>query len=237
MYKRLKLRTLFVLVTVAAFAVAAFHQHPKQRQRRAIAEIRKLGAVVHFDYEKGKSTVGAAPYTKHQAATIAPKWLQAVLGEDSFGNPEFLSIAIVADGGQTKASQLPDLPTLKSLMICDSDMTTSEVSWIARMPHLTTLFLNRSEFPNCISATISTLTELEVLELNGTAITDNEVAQLSELPNIRQLGLSGTDVSDLSVSNLLKFRNLDSLNIRDTKITEAGLRKLRDAMPQCLIFY
>ncbi len=236
MYKRFNLRTLFVVVTTAAFTVAAFHQHPKQRQRRAIAEVRKIGAVVHFDYEKGPLTIGA-PYMKHQAATIAPKWLQAVLGEDSFGNPEFLSIAIVADGGQTKASQLPDLPTLKSLMICDSDMTTTEVMWIARMPHLTTLFLNRSEFPNCLSATISTLTELEVLELNGTAITDNEVAQLSELPNIRQLGLSGTDVSDLSVSNLVKFRNLDSLNIRDTKITEAGLQKLRDSMPQCMIFY
>lgn len=236
MYKRFNLRSLFVVVTVAAFAVAVFYQHPKQKQRRAIAVFRKLRAVVHFDYEKASSKVlGASPYITLQATTIAPKWLQAVLGEDSFGNPEFLSMTLDANLDQQKNSRLPDVPTLKSLMLCDSALSPSELMWISRMPSLTTLFLNRSRFPNSITSTLATLTELEVLELNDTAITDNEVAQLCDLPKIKQLGLSGTKVSDLSVSNLIKFRNLDSLNIRATKITEAGIQKLRAAMPQCLI--
>jgi hypothetical protein len=53
--------------------------------------------------------------------------------------------------------------------------------------------------------------------------------------SLQTLNLGGTGVSDKGLKVLAGLRPLSSLDMRDTKVTDAGLKELRDALPNCKI--
>ena len=54
--------------------------------------------------------------------------------------------------------------------------------------------------------------------------------------NLRSVNLRGTPVTDACVDTLAGFSNLRELHVVDTKLTETGLKKLKAALPDCVIY-
>jgi hypothetical protein len=49
------------------------------------------------------------------------------------------------------------------------------------------------------------------------------------------LGLAQTSISDASLPELSRLTNLHSINLQETMLTEAGIKRLKQALPQCSI--
>jgi len=58
---------------------------------------------------------------------------------------------------------------------------------------------------------------------------------LAQLSSLEVLNLSNTSVDDVAVDSLVRLRHLGHLDILGTQISEAGLARLRRALPDCRI--
>ena len=76
------------------------------------------------------------------------------------------------------------------------------------------------------------LTSLRDLWLAGPV---SDLTPLAGLTSLRNLSLGGTSVSDLNP--LARLTSLQHLWIHDTEVSEMTFRKLRDALPNCVIAY
>src|SRR5947209_20048265 len=78
------------------------------------------------------------------------------------------------------------------------------------------------------------LRRLDALDLAGTDITDDGLRRLSDLRWLRCLRLSGTGVTDAGLRHLESMTGLRALHLRDCPgVTDAGVARLRDALPGC----
>ena len=83
---------------------------------------------------------------------------------------------------------------------------------------------------------VSTAWGQEVLELSGTDTTDEVLAEkVKGLTNLKWLYLSDTKSTVAVVVHLKGLTNLRSLYLSYTKITDAGLKDLQKALPDCRI--
>src|SRR5688500_15161492 len=79
------------------------------------------------------------------------------------------------------------------------------------------------------------LTNLQMLGLNGTKVTDRGMPYIGNLPKRRYLAVSDTAVSDRSIEVLITMDSLRDVELYRTNVTQDGIRRLREAMPQCMI--
>ena len=82
---------------------------------------------------------------------------------------------------------------------------------------------------------ISRLTKLEFLSIPTSHVTDAGLTHLSGLKNLKELRIEMTRITDDRLVHLSKLPNLALLDIRGTKVTEAGVAKLKAALPNCEI--
>jgi hypothetical protein len=61
------------------------------------------------------------------------------------------------------------------------------------------------------------------------------LAPLGFLPRLESLDLSGTQITDEGLEDLVGLKQLHYLGLRETRVTEAGVERLRKALPNCLI--
>jgi internalin A len=55
------------------------------------------------------------------------------------------------------------------------------------------------------------------------------------LPNLQELKLGHNKITDKSLSDLAHFKSLKSLFLVRTLVTDAGLKELKRALPDCKI--
>ena len=77
---------------------------------------------------------------------------------------------------------------------------------------------------------------LEYLILSDTQVGDAGLAHLSALNNLKALDLSGTQITDAGLVHLKGLKNLKSLSLEATWVTDAGVKKLREALPNCVVY-
>jgi Leucine-rich repeat (LRR) protein len=73
------------------------------------------------------------------------------------------------------------------------------------------------------------------LVIDNTKVTDKGLVNLYKLPNLRSLSLTADNITDASVPSLIKLKKLQGLGVRHTKITQAGIERIRAALPNCSI--
>jgi len=80
---------------------------------------------------------------------------------------------------------------------------------------------------------LSNLTNLEVLAILGTEVTD--LTPLAKLTDLEHLALFDAPVADLI--QLTNVTNLKFLHLRNTTITDAQVKQLQQALPNCEIIH
>ena len=114
-------------------------------------------------------------------------------------------------------------------------------------------------FNFCVSCRGSKLTEIGLkkigelknvtfVDLSQTKITDSALKNFSNAKSLRYLSLQHTQITDAGLENLHQLTVLQELvlgstlkvltpkNLKETPVTEAGVEKLRKALPECRIY-
>ncbi len=76
--------------------------------------------------------------------------------------------------------------------------------------------------------------EIRDVHFSGEQLTDAGLRALKRFPKLRRVGLSSPNITDAGIDALLELR-LEHLALWNTSITDAGVRRLRQQMPDCEI--
>ena len=135
------------------------------------------------------------------------EWLEK-LREPSKAKPAF----IVEKWKPGVLLTLPNPQSSFGLNLSASGITDSDCKEVARFQQLTSLELISCE-----------------------KVTDAGLMEVAKLQNLTLLALDGNNITDQSIKNLIGLKQLTKLSISGTKITNAGLIKLRESMPKCIV--
>lgn len=100
---------------------------------------------------------------------------------------------------------------------------------VCRLKGLVKLKLNEEQLND---RALKILAEMSLLHTLDRAQAESETRP-KNTHEIHTLNLQGCKVSDASLTLLAALRSLRSMDLRNTQVTEAGLKKLRAAMPDC----
>ncbi len=76
---------------------------------------------------------------------------------------------------------------------------------------------------------------LKTLYIANNPINDQSIKYLKQLPDLRILDISRTPITDDSIGVLSGMKNLKELRVHGTKLSNAGIKKLVNALPDCKI--
>jgi len=179
----------------------------------------------------------------------------ATLTYMSWGKPENLDSAKI-EREIRKAIRIPsgdipvaELATIKRLALSGQEL--SNIGGVTGLSGLEDLNLNGNQITDVGPAAklgklvildlggnhFSDLTPLENLhKLNYLNLENNHVKSLGPLANLKSLSgliLSGNKISD--ITPLLKMKSLRNLNLKDNPISKGELKRLKKALPKCII--
>jgi hypothetical protein len=243
------IRALLVLtlaVAVPCSWIAVGMKHARE-QREIVAELRKAGGFVRYDWEYD-TDLDWIP----NAQPAEPAWLRILLGDDYFAivvfvftDAELIRFEVFRDlkglslaGASvtdTKLERLEEFRNLVFLHVSKTSVTDEGLAHLARLPNLRRLFLASTRITDTGLAYLKGSTKLEELYLGDTQLTDKGLKHLRPLIHLRVLQLDGTQVTDSGLEQLTGLSELKYLGVRFTKVTDAGKKKLRPALPKCWI--
>jgi hypothetical protein len=113
-------------------------------------------------------------------------------------------------------------------------ITDSGLAHLEQLTRLKELDLNNTLVTDAGLAHLKGLTNLEALDLFAAPITDAGLEHLKGLRKLRTLVLYG-GVTDAGLEHLKEFSNLRYLSLIGTLVTDEGVKKLRQALPKCVI--
>jgi hypothetical protein len=208
------LRTGFLLVTLLCVGLSMWCI-PAERQRRAVAAIKKLG--------------GNVGYVEPAASKALPRTLRRWLPPEYFDGIEsvFLDEKNVMDAG---LAHLRGLTGLQQLHLSRSQVTDAGLAHLHALADLQTLSLDGTQVTDAGLAHLQGLTGLQVLYLDYTQVTDAGLAHLQGLTALHRLGLSATQVTDAGMVHLQRMTGLRWLSLDSTQVTDAGLAHLQGLM-------
>lgn len=221
-----RLRTLLIVVLVLSLPLSWFGARLRKarRQRAAVEAIERAGG--SWFYYCSTSGFSTQPY---------PTWLRGLLGDD------FLFNVKMVDCGKTdfcdeEARHLSSLPDLEWAILHDTQLTDTGLQCLEGLTRLQYLDLEGTNIGDAGLEHLAGLTHLEVLSLDGTSITDARLEHLKGLINLVLLSLDSTQVSDAGLEHL-RGLGLQMLILENTHVTPEGVKKLREALPNCEIEY
>lgn len=155
-----------------------------------------------------------------------------------------LGFAQISDNG---IEFLTNLPRLKQLTLGGNKLTDTGMQALRLMPTLDYLDLSGPQRTDSglwsVSLTesgvaaVATLKELRELRIGGSNVTALSLEALRKgLPKLERISLQRSKrITDEALNVLLEWRSLKEIDLKDTKVTEAALRQLRAARPDCLV--
>ncbi|MDR2751415.1 MAG: leucine-rich repeat domain-containing protein [Clostridiales bacterium] len=129
----------------------------------------------------------------------------------------------------TDISPLSELKNLEKLYLYQNQIT--DISPLFELKNLGTLSLSSNHITDIYP--LSKLKNLKLLYLDYNQISD--VSPLSELKNLVALSLSDNQITD--ISSLAKLTNLTTLHLYNNPILKDQIYNLRNALPNCDIFF
>lgn len=239
---------MLILVMIVGLSMGLWVSRAKTiNQRRAVQKIEAWGGLVSYDYQYESGV------WKSNGALAAPRWLRALVGDDSFrkvthvvldrrtiaaserpiatlrffaGLPELTLVAWKFEEGD-----LDDLAGLFDLIALDlkgADISGSEIDGLARLPQLRKLDLSSSNVTDRVLQHIGKLGELRHLELGYCKlITDTSIEHLKSLAELRVLNLERCDrITNIALVALSELPHLEDLNVIDAGVDDRGLAHL-----------
>jgi internalin A len=202
---RMSVRGLIILVLVIGAGLGWIVRRAHV-QRDAVAEIKKAGGSVFYDWEwkNGMPIQLGIPWT--------PRWLTDLVGIDYFGHVTAIWLA--------RSSTASD----------------SAIAQVGRLTRLRYLSLHGPSVGDSALAHLTGLTDLSWLDFDGTQVSDAGLAHLKGLTNLSELGLFGTHVTNAGLFHLKGLTRLLTLDLIGTQVFDAGIEELRQALPSLAIY-
>lgn len=241
------LRTLFLTMFVVSALCAAFAWWTQQARRQAAAAnaLGELGVGIF--------------YTEH----YVPGWLQSLLGDDYFQSVEsVMAIEMVSANTSKVVRQLVELPKLRAIRLSEPKFADEDLQLLGECRDLESICLFQcADLPENGLRHLLRLKELRELRIQAPSTTEGDLRVLGQVPKLIDLELFHTEISigsmaqlgkvsqleqlslqrcsrpvtDDDIEPLTKLKNLTDLLITPTEITDAGLERLRNALPSCRI--
>ncbi len=157
-----------------------------------------------------------------------------------------LLMTATSAGGQTPPEKSPPHPLPKEIVKAWTD-ARAKVGWIREASLGAPIFVTdkKNPKPEDIPAFVLHWQSGELAKLPTPQtpwglllinVTDEGLKELASLKNLRNLGLVGTKVTDKGLKELTQFKHLKRLYLRRTiRVTDAGLKELQKALPDCKI--
>ena len=117
---------------------------------------------------------------------------------------------------------------------CDDRAVAALAPIAERIAHLD---LARTNITDAAFASIIRMPRLTRLDLRKTKVTDAGIAQLAALKNLVSINLFGVEVTDQALAALAEIKSLTNVCLFETKATEAGVNRLRAALPKAGIVF
>jgi hypothetical protein len=194
---RFSLRTLllFVLVVGVGLGWLGSKLQPLRNERRAAAEIEKLGGRV----TRGLVNRGLV-LTRVQLEGPTDRWVRSVFGFPSaFVNDVELKGTEAAD---RDLACLKDLPNLEFLTLDGTKITNDGLAHLAGLDNLLVLTLNNTQVGDAGMVHLRKLANLRILDLGRTRVTDAGIVQIEGLDELRQVNVAATKVTDRALNEL-----------------------------------
>ncbi len=135
----------------------------------------------------------------------------------------YLQSTQITDAG---LAQLAGLTQLRVLYLNDTHIGDAGLAHLAGLTRLEDLTLNNTQITDAGLAYFAGLSQLQYLHLNNTQIRDAGLAHVARLPRLRLLSLDGTQLTDAGLVEIAGLWRLNILGLRNTQITDAGLAHL-----------
>jgi len=192
-------------------------ENVRDRHRRAVDAIRRLGGSVDSQWNPGIS------YRQP-----APPWETVVYLSDKWR------------GGDEGLAHLLDLHHLRRLSIVQAPVTDNGMRYVGQVSGLFSLALVETNVTDRGVEEIKSIPNLTDLRLEGTAggeeLTDACLKRVGQLPRLKKLTICGRRMKDPGLEHLTEHKTIDQLWLYDTGITSAGLAKVRKAIPSLRVF-
>jgi len=188
------LASLFLLVVIVAVPCGWLKakMDRKAKERTAVAEIRKVGGGVLYDWQfpEQKEPPGAT-------------WIRKLFGD------EFLAkVALVSYVGpevtDDSLANLEVLADLEILSLADTKITNASLVHLKTLTKLRVLVLYGTGVNGTGLVHLNKLTRLEELDLEKSKVTNDGLSNLTGLAGLKLLNLHNTDVTDAGVAELQK---------------------------------
>lgn len=138
----------------------------------------------------------------------------------------------ITDAGIRHLSGLSELRFL-NLGFC-RQVTDEGFRQLADFEHLESLNLSLTGLTDEALPSLAELSDLQTLDIDSTRVTDAGLKHLTKLNKLRSLRMVGVRVTDRGLEQLAELP-LRHIYLRDTLVTEDGIKRFREARPQCLI--
>ncbi len=124
---------------------------------------------------------------------------------------------------------------LEELSLANAGLNDASLGQLPKLPALKRLVLDGNDIRGTGLTALSTQPALVDLSLGCPTLTDLYAKNLAELKQLKRLSLAGSSISDAAIQHLEGLTNLEMLDLSRTKITQAGVERLRKALPACTI--
>jgi hypothetical protein len=213
------------------------------RERRAVAEIRRAGGTVLYEYHPPHTWRGS-------------RFVRTVFGDDFFAQ-EYQVGFYPQKANDRALRHLRDLPEVKVLCVESGDVTEAGLEHLEGLTELVYLWLDEAKVADAGLEHLKGLTSLADLHLPRSLVTGSGVRHVKGLPDLRGLDLAGapvtdaglrhveelaglhclvlsdTQISDAGLGHLCRMTGLQLVDVAGTRVTAEGVRKLRKALPYC----
>jgi Leucine Rich repeat len=148
--------------------------------------------------------------------------------------PELRELRLWGDGIDDAALEhIGAITSLTQLDLSGTQVTGSGFKHLAAIPRLRVLYLHWAPVGDEAMESLKELTRLDQLCLDETLVSDKGLVHVGELYELEMLHIaSKAEVTDAGLKHLHGLDRLKELQIRPGQITEAGLSKLKAAIPQ-----
>jgi len=230
---RFSIRTIMLLTLLVSPLIAwfGFQWRVDQRERVALAELRKIGDVTswggfgtqnwgRFGEYDGLTCVTLSP-TKNKPGKKDLEALRRIIKLNLTGSAvtdEWLSNLDVSHVGNVRFLNLSGTPVSDAGLAC-----------LAQMPRLKSLDLSNTFISNAGLKHVAQMTKLNHLDLSSTSIGDAGLKHIAQLPELRSVQLFQTLVTDDGLNELLPIKYLGGIGLHNTDVTTIGVERFRKA--------
>ena len=214
-----------------------------QRQKHAIALIRRNGGSVEYDYQYPNGTYGRDDYD-YLATSSVPRWLLDLFDDDFFHDVVVVKIQREYDYGRQNPdaddvvlSRISGLTKLRRLELTHCGITDHGMRHLENFPLLESLEVSYSSITDDSIPYIAGLKSLRQLDLGHTRVGGRGFHRLADLEHLEELGLTLTPIRDEALVKIMDMHQLRYVSIWRCKyLTLETINAFEQAVPQCSIF-